>query len=72
MGRKEFHMKLNTYLAETYLDAVLSDIDAYTVKTIEELGRVFEGLREKRPTIYTDFLRWIENLVSTGCLIPLA
>lgn len=65
-------MKLNTYLAETYLDAVLSDIDAYTVKTIEDLGRVFEGLREKRPMIYTDFLRWIASLVRMGALIPIA
>ena len=65
-------MKLNDFLAETYLDAVLSDMDCYSVKTIEDLGRAFERLREKRPMIYTDFLGWIASLVRTGAIIPLA
>jgi hypothetical protein len=37
---------------------------------LADLEAQFDGLREKRPAIYTDFFRWIEFLVDWQLIFP--
>ena len=41
------------------------------VWTLSELDKLFKELRIKRPSIYTDFRRWIDALVRMQALFPL-